>query len=151
MNISLGRWQLECDRDATVACYASLPVGIDCTCAECRNFTAAHEHAFPAEFQAIAHQLGIDLTKPAELAPFSREPSGLYVMGGWYHFVGAIRSGADAWGEKGRGNFEPLVKGLEFGFTSQLLLVAAPFRRHEVAQLEFETRVPWVLDEPMAE
>ncbi len=37
------------------------------------------------------------------------------------------------------------------GSTSQLLLVAAPFRRHEVAQLEFETRVPWVLDEPKAE
>lgn len=38
-----------------------------------------------------------------------------------------------------------------FAFTSLLLLVDAPFRRHEVAQLEFETRVPCVLDEPEAE
>lgn len=148
MILSLGRWQLESDRAATVACYAALPVGIDCTCAECRNFTAAHEHAFPSEFQAIASQLGVDLTKPAELAPCGREPTGRYVMSGWFHFVGAIHSGADAWTENGRGDFERLVEGFEFGFTSRLWPVADPFRRHSVVQFEFVTRVPWILEEP---
>lgn len=150
MILSLGRWQLESDRAATIACYAALPAELDCMCADCRNFTAAHEHAFPAEFQTIASQLGVDLTKPAELAPFGREPSGLHAVGGWFHFVGAIRSGADAWTEKGRGDFEHLVKGFEFGFTSTLWPVADPFRHHAVVQFEFVTRVPWVLAEPEA-
>jgi hypothetical protein len=152
MILDAGRWRLECDPGLTATGYASLPIGSNCDCAGCRNFTAAMGHAFPEAFRAIAQQLGVELSKPAELTPNGREPSGLHVVGGWFHLVGRILDGADAWTDMGagslRGALESLVPGFEFGFTSCLLLVREPFRSRPTVQLEFMTRVPWLLAEP---
>ena len=43
--------------------------------------------------------------------------------------------------------FEELVPGLEFGFSVRLDLVRAVFAGLPIVQLEFQTRVPWVLAE----
>jgi hypothetical protein len=44
-----------------------------------------------------------------------------------------------------------LVPGLKFGFSSYLALVREVFAGLPLVQLEFETRVPWVLAEPEPE
>ncbi len=151
MILDAGRWKIEGDRATTVSCYSSLPVGVDCSCADCRNFMTAVDRAFPDEFRAIARGLGVDLGKPTELAHYGRETAGLHISGGWFHLVGAVLEGADAWKEVGPGSWtgalEQLVAGFEFGFTSRLALVRDPFLRHSVVQLEFMTRVPWVISE----
>jgi hypothetical protein len=151
MILDAGRWKIECDREATVHCYSSLPVGVECSCANCRNFIAAVDQAFPDEFRAIARGLGVDLGKPAELAHYGHETAGLRISGGWFHFVGTVLEGADAWNEVGSGSWtgalEQLVVGFEFGVSSRTALVRDPFLRHSVAQLEFITRVPWVISE----
>jgi hypothetical protein len=96
----------------------------------------------------------VDPTKPAELCHWCREPSGLYLTGGWFHFVGKILDGADVlhW-EKGNGTFrfEELGSGLEFGFSADLALVRQAFTGLPLVQLEFQTRVAWVLPEPEPE
>ena len=149
MILEAGRWKIDCDPVTTARCYASFPVGVDCSCADCRNFMAAGDQAFPTKFRAIAHDLGVDISKPAELSHCCREPSGLHLSGGWFHFVGSILSGADAWktagGESWTQALEPLFDGFEFGFTARLALVRDPFRGHSVVQLEFMTRIPWVI------
>ena len=151
MTTTIQRWQLEHDSDTTRQCFAQLPVGSGCDCQECRNFFAAVDHAFPPEFTRIAEQLGIDTAKPSELAHFGRDGDGPLIVSGWFHFVGAILAGADALRydaqETGRFYLEHLTPGFQLGFTSQLALVPEPFRSHPVVQLEFETRVPWLLAE----
>lgn len=94
MQLHVGRWLTECDPDITRLCYLSLPTGINCSCTECRNFTAAGDGAFPASFLAFADLMGIDPKKPAELMHWQREPSGLLLTGGRAHFVGQVESAA---------------------------------------------------------
>ena len=145
------RWLLEHDETRTRDCYAQLPIGTGCTCNQCRNFDAARGRNFPAEFIALLDSLGIDSSKPAELCHYCREPSGLYLTGGWFHFVGQIVNGEDAmqW-EKNNGTiaFETLVPELEFAFTGELALVRDVFVGTKLLQLEFQTCIPWVLAEP---
>jgi hypothetical protein len=94
----------------------------------------------------------VDPTKPAELCTIAyREPSGLYLIGGWFHFVGSILSGDDAlhW-ENNTGTYrlEKLTPAVEFGFSARLVLVPEAFVGLPLVQLEFQTRVPWVRAEP---
>jgi hypothetical protein len=151
---TIQRWQLEYDAEATRQAFAQLPFGSGCDCQECRNFFAAIDRAFPAEFIRITEQLGIDVTKPTELAHYGGEPTSLLIVGGWFHFVGRIIAGEDAMREdsQGTGHFylEHLTPDFSLGFSSHLALVAEAFRPQAVVQLEFETRVPWVLAEVYA-
>lgn len=151
MRRTVSRWLIDHDPDATRRCYASLAFGTGCKCNQCRNFDAAAGRTFPAQFIALADALGIDPAKPAELCHWYREPSGLYVTGGWFHVVGSTVAGEDVlhWdGKNGTFRFEELVPGLEFGFSTRLELVREAFAGLPLLQLEFQTRVPWVLAEP---
>lgn len=154
MLLRIGRWEIECDQEGTARCYSELPLGPECDCDDCRNFMAALDYAFPPRSAAFIASLGVDRRKPAELAHYGEE-SGLHITGGWFHLVGEIRSGADAWiplGENSRSAaFEKLADEIEFGFTCQLALVRDPFKLHPVIQLEFATRVPWVIAAPKPE
>ncbi len=151
MHRTISRWLIDHDPDATRRCVAQLSVGTGCTCNECRNFDAAAGRTFGSDFLVLLDTLGIDPTKPAELCHYYREPTGLYVIGGRFHFVGSILAGEDAvhW-EKNNGThrLEELAPGLQFGFTAGLLLVREVYDALPVVQLEFQTRVPWVLTEP---
>jgi hypothetical protein len=151
MQRTVARWLINHDPDATRRCFAQLVVGTGCTCIYCRNFDAAAGRTFPVEFVVLLDALGIDPAKPAELCHWCREASGLYFTGGWFHLVGSIVAGEDVVREvngTGTFQFEELVPRLEFGFSARLALVPQAFAGHPLVQLEFQTRVPWVLDEP---
>jgi hypothetical protein len=151
MRTTIARWLLDVDPDATRRGFAQRPIGTGCTCADCRNFVAAVMSAFPSAFRTLAHDLGIDITKPAELCHYCREPSGLHLTGGWFHLVGSVVSGEDVmhWSNGASTyRFEELVPGFEFGFSKHLSLVPEVFAGLPVIQLEFQTRVPWVIAEP---
>lgn len=154
MRQTVGRWLIEHDLETTRRCFAQVPIGTGCTCNQCRNFDQAVDRAFPAEFQLLADTLGVDVAKPVELCHYYREPSGLWLTHGWFHFVGTILSGEDVmhW-RNGTGTyrFEQLVPGFEFGFGANLDLVRDEFKPHPLVQLVFQTRVAWVLDEPEPE
>jgi len=154
VRLPVGRWLIDCDPDTTRRCYAQLPVGTGCSCQQCRNFDAAAGRTFPPEFVRLLDTLGVDPTKPAELCHWCREPSGLYLTGGWFHLVGSIVAGEDVVelvDNVGLVRFEELVPGLKFGFSSYLALVREVFEGLPLIQLKFETRVPWVLAEPEPE
>jgi hypothetical protein len=92
--------------------------------------------------------MGIDPSKPAELMHWYREPSGLYLTGGWFHFIGHIVSGADAHEHSdGSGllQYQPLAPGIEVGLSRHISLLPETFPELAVSQLEFQTHVPWVL------
>jgi hypothetical protein len=150
LNLQVADWRIECDPGATRAAYASLPVGTGCSCDQCRNFDAAEGKTFPPEFVALAASIGIDPVKPSELLHWCREPSGLYLTGGWFHFVGRIVSGADSHeNEDGTGIVRQvaLASGVEVGVSRHARLVPKTFAGLSISQLEFQTRVPWVLSD----
>jgi len=39
----------------------------------------------------------------------------------------------------------------DFGFTSNIALLPTPFRENLIVQLEFQTRIPWVLNKPKSD
>lgn len=141
---AFGRWKYTVDREATAQAYHRMPHGAadDCGCVNCRNFTAARAAVFPAEFRALADQLGIDLFKDAEVYRNAKLESGLHDYGGWFHFVGTLDE---------TGDFPPVV--FAPGFSSWMCQAYAPrlsaLDGMQVVQLEFQAEcVPWLLDEP---
>jgi hypothetical protein len=150
MQTTIARWLIDHDPAATRQCFARLPVGSGCTCNECRNFDAAVGRMFPEDFIALCHLLGVDPTKPSELAHCCGDASGQHQTSGWFHFVGSIMTGDDVikWsGNHGTYQFEKLASGCEFGFSSRLALIPVVFEGLPLVQLEFVTHVPWVLAE----
>jgi hypothetical protein len=153
---NIARWQIESDSEATRACYAQVAHGsqVTCSCSDCRNFVAALEQAFPPAARQVLDQLGVDYSKPAEVYATGRVDSGLHQYGGWFHFVGRIKSGADAWrqvdkeGKSFTGELEPFADHFEIGFTSRIALLPGTFQGKPVVQLEFQTQIPWVIAEP---
>ena len=151
MQTTVARWLIDHDPDETRQCFARRPVGSGCTCNECRNFDAAAGRTFSDDFLALVLTLGIDPTKPSELAHCCKEASGLHLTSGWFHFVGSIVSGEDVvkWVDNhGTYQFEKLASGCEFGFSARSSLVPEVFAGLPTVQLEFVTHVPWVLAEP---
>jgi len=144
----IGRWELDLDPVLTADCFARYPNDALCTCEGCRNFRALGESSFPVQFRALAAQLGIDLGKPSELSHYG-EPGELRLLDGWFHLVGRIFSGRDAWRQVGEmawtADTDPLYGLSGLGFTDRIALLPEAFKGHPVVQLEFQTKVPWVL------
>ncbi len=45
-------------------------------------------------------------------------------------------------------DLERIGKDFDFGLTSNVALVPTPFGENPIVQLEFQTRIPWVLNTP---
>lgn len=154
MHRSIARWLIDHDAEATRRCYASRPTGAGCECAYCRNAEQLGEKVFPRDFLDVLKALGIDPTKPVELMHYCKESSGVYSTGGFFHFVGSIISGEDAFhwhNGTGSARFEDWNSAFQFGLTKQVHLVADVFDGLPLVQLEFVARIPWVLNEPEPE
>jgi len=154
------KWVLQVDREATLKAYAATPAGgaDTCECLYCKNFVAAREDASPMEFRALLEKLGIDYRKDAEVYELSPDGSRVRSYSGWFHFVGSIVSvdghevqrptkppqiGVDLWVPREQIND---TFGITFCLKSDLSHAA--FEGHDLVQVEFDTEVPWVLDEP---
>jgi len=144
-----GRWRVTFDREDTVRRYSLLPIGSGCACTDCQTFGAMGIGAFPEDFRTIADLIGIDVEKPAELCHYGKDETGLHLTGGWFHAVGGMESGRDAWTQATPSvktpDFEKLASGAEFGISPDAQLVAEPFKGASLLQLEFLIHVPWPL------
>ena len=156
MIANIARWKIQYDPEATRICYSQIAQGspADCNCTGCKNFASAFDYAYPPEAKAIFDLLGIDFHKAAEVYRNGRLESGLHHYGGWFHLVGSIESGEEAWQVIGdsstsfRFHPEVLASHFSFGFSSRLALVRESFLDQSLLQLEFVTEIPWVVAEP---
>lgn len=151
--ITIGRWTLEVDRQATIEAFAKISVGSPetCECDYCKNLVAAREKAYPREALDLFDLLGIDYRKEAETWEWNRAKANLHSYGGFFHFVGSIISGAEAVqyvNNVGTFHLERIGEFFEFGFRRDSELLEKPFEGQAVTQLEFTTLVPWIIDEP---
>jgi len=148
----VGRWSIRFDPELTSQIYAHVSV-IDCGCTDCVNFRAVGETAFPPPFLNLLKQLGVDPHKPAELCHYGTSGEAMPTQG-WFHFVGHLDSGADAWRQTGENSHvldaEPFPGMKSVGFTARLSQVPEAFEGCPLVQLEFEAVVPWVTAVPLA-
>ncbi|RYG97399.1 MAG: hypothetical protein EON58_09845 [Alphaproteobacteria bacterium] len=148
----VGRWSFRFDPDLTDKLYENTPLP-NCDCTDCKNFSAAVDQAFSPPFAFLLRRLGIDKSKPAELCHYGTTGEPM-PTNGWFHFVGHLDSGRDAWHQTGENTHfldpEPFPGIRSIGFTTRLALVPDQFLAHPLVQLEFETVVPWVIPVPLA-
>ncbi len=156
--INFGPWRIACDVAETEAAYGSRLQGSpeECGCRECRNFVAARHAAYPPAARALLAQLGVTPIREAEIFHGGPVDDGQHVYGGWFHIVGQLVSGPDAkvpiGPTTGRFGLVPVAGSFEVGFTRDTMLVPPGFPpENSLLQVEFQTRVPWVLEEPYVE
>lgn len=148
-SIELGDWVIACDVAGTRAAYATLQRGYaeECGCLYCRNYASARPRVFPSEAVAAFDRMGIDMAREGEayeLGPVetaSSIPPGLVLYGGWFFVKGRIAREGSA------------VVAYGDGFTLYATDKRGPqapavFGDGPLVRLEFNARVPWVLDEP---
>jgi hypothetical protein len=146
------RWSLRVRPEVTRAMLADDFFGAErCSCDGCRNFVAARELVYPAEFRERLALLGIDRRRETEVYGFP-PVDGLAEYGGWFNFAGTIESGDDALrtGEGGSYTFELEAINDRFGIavTTHTAIIRPEAWGHPVLQLEFRARVPWVIEPP---
>jgi hypothetical protein len=150
-SVRWGRWEINCDSDATRNAYGGVSLGAPeaCGCHPCLNFVAARTQVYPANVFEVLEKLGISPNREVEIYHMARLPSGRHLYGGWFHFVGSIVSGADAARQVGECIWQPDLEladdNFRVGFSSRLALVRGPFAGLPLVQLEFSAKVPWVL------
>ncbi|MBD9437647.1 hypothetical protein IB223_16240 [Pseudoxanthomonas sp. PXM03] len=145
-SLQIGRWSIRFDPELTRQLYARTS-SIACDCMDCVNFRASGERAFPPAFLRLLQQFGIDPGKPAELCHYGTSGEPMPTQG-WFHFVGHLDGGADAWRQTSETTHvldaEPFPGMKSVGFTVRLSQVPDPFEGQPLVQLEFESVVPWV-------
>jgi hypothetical protein len=151
------RWRINYDPEATRKAYTQVLQGCpeQCGCDTCKNFAAARHCAYPPEAKALFEQLGININQEPEVYHNSRIESGLHSYGGWFHFVGSIEEGRDASQQIAENIFgfdlEQITDSFAMGLTKRVTLVPGSFVDQQVVQIEFETKIPWVIDSKEAE
>ena len=148
--VSFGRWQVNCDREATRHAYERVAVGgpETCGCCHCRNFAAARAQIYPAPALALFERLGIDPRREVEVYQMHRFEDGLHYYGGWFHFVGSIIAGEDAVDASARVKLEQINERFSMAFSARTNLVGDAFKGLPLVELGFNAHVPWVLLEP---
>jgi hypothetical protein len=151
--VTFSRWQLRSDPDQTRRAYAQVPTGKAeaCKCGSCRNFIMGRNLAYPKEALILLRRLGISVHHEAELWHV-RLPSGAHFYRGWFPLVGEILGGGTSStgleDDLNQFDLECLSQQFAMGFNNDAVALWKPFEGLPIVHLEFETRIPWVLEEP---
>jgi hypothetical protein len=133
----VGGWEIDHDPAATSKAYeqSGLTGPEKCGCLYCRNFIAARGTAYPSALRELFHRLGLESPRESEIWEFGFEPGQDRLYGGFFHIIGSIVKAA-----------EP-VEGEPFYFSARRDLLPSGFPQGPILQVEFQFRVPWVLEE----
>ena len=159
--LRIGDQLIRFDRDATVAAYAQTKKGEAdfCGCSGCRNFVLVRNKAYPTAFLELSNTLGIDPKKEGEAIHYGPIEGDVHFYGGWFYIVGEMIE---------EGERLPSMENVQLARATQDLKTARGFTFNsdfqywfssvfprppatfglKVVTLEFEARIPWVLDEP---
>ena len=87
--LSIGDQTIRYDRDRTQQVYRGIAEGSAdrCGCAECQNFVAQRQSAFPESFRELLDQLGIDPAKEEHLYDCYGDA---VTYGGWFCLAGEM-------------------------------------------------------------
>jgi hypothetical protein len=139
--IEIQNWILECDIEATRQAYMQIPLGDPetCGCLYCRNFIAVRHLAYPKAALSLYEQLGITANREAEVYECGPSEDSLHLYGGWHHFIGRIIYGP--------GTAPEIAEHFSISFSGSRACAEQVFDDHPLVQVEFFTRIPWILAE----
>jgi hypothetical protein len=137
------------DKELTQATYDTVNEGDaeNCTCSDCKNYTACKDIAFPQEVKSMLALLGIDYRKECEVMRVQKGDDGLHNYFGSFHFQGSIKDNSHslplAVGD--HTGMIPIGKTFSIGF--QMADIFTFFiDKENLVQVEFEVKMPWVID-----
>ncbi|MDQ0232456.1 hypothetical protein [Metabacillus malikii] len=141
--INLMGWILEVDINKTEEFYNK---NIDlCNCLYCKNYMEACKY-FNHSILKVFNMLRIIPSKPSHLSEFGEVDGGLCLYAGSYHVVGKLIEGVyctnSDWNETNTARIENFT----IGFPKELEFVHNELPQ-PMLQIDFEARIPWVLDE----
>jgi hypothetical protein len=141
--VTVHKWQLRCDPDATRQVYLRLTSGYAdaCGCLDCRNFIASRPLIFHGERLDLLEKLGIDPSRETQIYKIGSGAEGFYE--GSFHFVGSIEVPQDPFVDPDL----PLDPDFRFFFHCSGRVPEA-FAGLEAVALNFRVVVPWVIDQP---
>ncbi len=132
------------DLEATRGAYATIAAGDPetCGCLHCRNFIAARHLVYPPAILEFYNRLGIRADREAEIYEAGpAESDGHRYYGGWHHLIGRLVTTSD--------RDLTVAPGFNVVFSHARSCAEPVFMSAEsVVQVEFFTRVPWLLEEP---
>lgn len=136
-------WLLEVDVDKTKGFYGK---DIElCNCLYCENYMEACKH-LDSPIIEVFTTLGVNPSKPSHLSEFGEMEDGLRLYHGSYHVVGKLVEGLYSTSSEWNDVNTAEVGKFTFAFEKDLMFVHDDFP-YPVLQLEFEARIPWVLNE----
>jgi hypothetical protein len=106
---------------------------------------------YPDEMLAFLSQIGVDDLRETEIADFGREPTGMHVVSGWFLAIGHVVVGPDPRIPAGPNGYSlhttPIVGDFEIALFEGRALAPPSLAAHPLIQVEFLTRLPWMLSE----
>ncbi len=151
-------WVVRVDAARTRALYTEMPVEVDAAhCESCRNLATLidAERAFAPALRLFLDQCGIDPRKTIDSFEVYDTPTGRY-YNGYFHVIGEIVSGADAYTPLKDGNgfsvdLRPCGTNFGAGITRQISFNWYPLHAERpLLQIDWGAELPWVL-EPAAD
>lgn len=111
-----------------------------CNCQACQNYRLVRDVAYPPEFRALLHELGIDYRKELEVYGGDPLPGGAHLYEGWFCFVGKAygRALTVPYGETA----------FHYRLSDTARSPQREFDGHGVVHIAFRATVPWRLPEP---
>ena len=150
--LSIARWTVDVDRDATASAYSTFTEGSSdlCHCHACQNYIAHRESLFPDPVAGFLRNAGISHNREIETAHYGEVRDGVHRYSAWFHFVGSLIDGTDALipspdGNGGSYDLVPITAAFSVGITSHVACRAEVFPRESTLQLEFTVELPWVI------
>lgn len=147
IQLSIGRWKILGDVEATTAAFSQIDSGAPeiCGCSDCRKFAESRHEAYPQQFLSFLHQLGVPFDRESEVYCLCQLENGHHQYCGWFHFVGEIKSGTDAFvritRSSGKFDIESVTETFSLGITKRTGLVPDAFSDMQVVQIEFYTEI----------
>jgi hypothetical protein len=141
--IHLMKWLLEVGLQQTEEFYRK---EIEmCHCLYCDNYMEACKQ-MDSSIMEVFTTLGITPSKPSHLSEFGEIEDGSRLYIGSYYLVGKLVEGEYCRDSEWNETTTASIGNFTFGFEKELLFVPDELKP-PVLQLDFEARMPWVLNE----
>ncbi|WP_077620299.1 hypothetical protein [Bacillus sinesaloumensis] len=141
--IHLMKWLLDVDLTKTRDFYSK---EIDlCNCLYCQNYYEACKHLESSVMDPFK-TLGMNPLTPSHLSEFGEVEGGFRLYTGSYHIVGTIVDGELCTDSDWNDTNTATLENFTFGFKKELQFVHDEMPL-PVLQMDFEARIPWLLDE----
>jgi hypothetical protein len=142
--LQFGDWIIDIDKESTRKYYENIIVSSECQCLYCKNYREVC-NILTSQVIDFFDNLGIIPQREGEFAEVTIDDKN-HMYTGFYHLAGNIIQGPTNVAQNWRNINLIVIDNFKFGFSQEAKMVPRNFPK-PVIQLEFETTLPWLLNE----